>query len=132
MAAYLGYTLRMKTLLNLSDCESVATAENVRCLLAVYHCPVKLHINRNCKIDVHRQTPAGTCPSAPQLETPMHNLRKLNFCKLAVIGDYVIDKKSKKVKERIVLREIHLRTTGRHLSLGWRFGLVVTRWLRST
>jgi len=24
----------------------------------------------------------------------------------------------KKVKERIVLREIHLRTTGRHLSMG--------------
>ena len=26
--------------------------------------------------------------------------------------------KVKKVKERIVLREIHLRTTGRHLSIG--------------
>ena len=27
-------------------------------------------------------------------------------------------KKKEKVKERIVLREIHLRTTGRHLSMG--------------
>ena len=31
---------------------------------------------------------------------------------------YVNNKGKEKVKERIVLREIHLRTTGRHLSIG--------------
>jgi len=30
----------------------------------------------------------------------------------------ITEDKGKKVKERIVLREIHLRTTGRHLSNG--------------
>jgi len=33
-------------------------------------------------------------------------------------GDTLHSVKYKKVKERIVLREIHLRTTGRHLSMG--------------
>jgi len=30
----------------------------------------------------------------------------------------LLDEKSKKVKERMVLTEIYLRTTGRHLSMG--------------
>jgi len=42
-----------------------------------------------------------------------HRLRSLD-----TVTTYSIRVKKEKVKERIVLREIHLRTTGRHLSNG--------------
>ena len=45
---------------------------------------------------------------------------RVRYALLADIGPSVVRQLSVKVKvkERIVLREIHLRTTGRHLSMG--------------
>ena len=50
------------------------------------------------------------------VEGESENTRKVNSNKRWLI-DWLIEVK-KRAKERIVLREIHLRTTGRHLSMG--------------